>query len=44
MDLITPQHDRFYSLEEFKKKSEDKRVIVIKAFLTDLVRKRLVNL
>jgi two-component system, chemotaxis family, chemotaxis protein CheY len=43
LDLVMPQYDGFYALEEIKKINADARVIIITAFLTDLMRKRLDN-
>jgi len=41
LDLVMPQFDGFYALEEIKKINPDARVIIITAFLTDMMKKRL---
>ena len=43
LDLVMPQYDGFYALEEIKKINPDARVIIITAFLTDMMRKKLNN-
>jgi len=43
LDLVMPQYDGFYALEEIKKINSDARVIIITAFLTDMMRKKLDN-
>jgi YesN/AraC family two-component response regulator len=43
LDLVMPNYDGFYALEQIKKINPDARVIIITAFLTDMMRKRLDN-
>ncbi len=41
LDLIMPQYDGFYALEEIKRINPDARVIIITAYYTDMMKKRL---
>ncbi len=41
LDLVMPQYDGFYALEQIKKINADARVIIITAYYTDLMKKRL---
>jgi DNA-binding NarL/FixJ family response regulator len=43
LDLVMPEYDGFYALEEIKKINSDARVVIITAFLTDMMRKKLDN-
>jgi DNA-binding NarL/FixJ family response regulator len=43
LDLVMPQYDGFYALEEIKKINPDARVIIITAYMTDMMKKRLDN-
>jgi DNA-binding NarL/FixJ family response regulator len=41
LDLVMPQYDGFYALEEIKKINPDAKIMIITAFLTDMMKKRL---
>jgi len=41
LDLVMPDYDGFYALEEIKKINPDARIIIITAYYTDLMKKRL---
>lgn len=41
LDLVMPNYDGFYALEEIKKLNPDVRVIIITAYYTDLMKKKL---
>lgn len=41
LDLVMPNYDGFYALEQIRKMNPQARVIIITAFLTDMMRKRL---
>jgi DNA-binding NarL/FixJ family response regulator len=43
LDLVMPNYDGFYALEQIKKINPDARVIIITAFLTDMMRSKLDN-
>ena len=41
LDLVMPNYDGFYALKEIKKINPDARVIIITAYYTDLMKKKL---
>lgn len=41
LDLVMPDYDGFYALEEIKKINPDARIMIITAYYTDLMKKRL---
>jgi two-component system chemotaxis response regulator CheY len=41
LDLVMPNYDGFYALKEIKKINPDARVIIITAYYTDMMKKKL---
>lgn len=43
LDLVMPKYDGFYALEKIKKINPDAHIIIITAFYTDVMKKKLDN-